>query len=83
MMDTLDEHLERMFDYLGGRAEAVIIEDLQPVDEELVGQVAGEGLLPGEVMGRLIDQYVPLQTPIIVQASTLESARGWLWPNMS
>ena len=83
MMATLEEHLERMFDYLGARAKVVIIEDLREEADELLGQIAGEGLLPGATLGGLIDQYVPRETPVIVHAASLESAQAWLWPNMT
>ncbi|MBG80030.1 MAG: hypothetical protein CMJ39_04870 [Phycisphaerae bacterium] len=82
MMSNLDEHLERMFDYLGPRASVVIIEDLVEGDDGMACHSAGQGLLPGVTMGQLIDRFVPLETPVIVHSLDLESARGWLWPNM-
>ena len=83
MMSTLEEHLERMFDYLGARAKVVIIEDLAEDAGGLVGKVAGQGLLPGAILGGMIDQHVPPETPLIIHAASPDSARRWLWPNMT
>lgn len=80
MLELKEEHLVRMFEYLGRRCGAVIIEDLvQDDDGEHGAALVGEGILPGSLIGELLDRHVPAETPIFVLASGVEVATRWLW----
>ncbi|MCH2133623.1 MAG: hypothetical protein MK116_07720 [Phycisphaerales bacterium] len=79
MLEARDEHLMRMFEYCGARSEVVILEDVAD-GEEIQGRPLGEGILPGPLVGRLIDAHVPRETPVLVRADDPEVARAWLWP---
>jgi hypothetical protein len=88
MVPHLNEHLDRMFEYLGARAGVVILEDVRIVGADeapgggggLVPCLPGGGLLDGPRLGGLIDRCVPATTPVCVLGSDLDAAERWLWP---
>ena len=82
MLETMEDHLVRMFEYLGPRCQAVIIEDLHLSDGGAIrGVTVGKGILKGSLVGQLLDTHVPDSVPVVVQAVDLKEAQKWLWPD--
>ncbi|MEE2907530.1 MAG: hypothetical protein VX527_06805 [Planctomycetota bacterium] len=82
MIDARDDHLTRLFEYLGPRCDAVILEDVTHLDDETIqGLAVGSGLLDGGLVGRLLEANVPGDIPVVVHAADLEQAERWLWPD--
>ncbi len=71
MLDTVDDHLARMFAHLGPVAAAVLLRDVRPgagsAESGLLEPcAAGEGALPLALVGRLLAEHVPPETPVII-----------------
>ena len=80
MLADVEDHLVRMFEYLGSRAGAVVLEDLGSGEDDLHGLPAGEGLLPGPLLGTLLEELVPEAVPIVIRTGASLAAASWLWP---
>jgi len=97
MLADIDDHLERIFAGLGAIAELVILDDLSCSDADATGgesngtpdavdslprlRPLGHGVLPRDLLLRLIDLHVPTTTPLVVgSASSLDpdAARRWM-----
>ena len=80
MVETLDEHLERMFEGLGDRADFIWLHDVQiDASGEWFDTVPlGSGIMPATLIRSLLAACVPEETPIIIEAGNLQEARSWL-----
>ncbi|MGA1224201.1 MAG: hypothetical protein ACO31E_06505 [Phycisphaerales bacterium] len=72
MLGQLDEHLERMFAHLGPVAAGVLIADVAEADAGdgeglLETRPIGEGVLPTDLLARLLVAHVPATTPVILR----------------
>lgn len=73
MLETVEDHLVRMFAHLGPVAAAVLLEDVRRTPEtEETGLLErcpfGEGALPLDVVRRLLAEFVRTETPVILLA---------------
>lgn len=80
MVATLVEHLERFFEELGSRADFIWLGDCVP--DETTGWMRavplGQGVMPQAVVRALLAEHVPEETPVVVDAPDVGSARRWL-----
>ena len=78
MLETLDDHLERLFEALGPVARLVVLDDVRPEDDRLVSAPLGEGALPRDTVRRLLAAHVGDETPVVVRAGDLAAQRAFL-----
>ena len=83
MLAQLEDHLIRMFTHLGPVASAVLLIDMAPTAETPVNGLlspcrAGEGVLPLPLLAKLIAEYVPEETPVILLPGAMAQQRGAL-----
>ena len=82
MLESHQDHIERLFEFVGESSGVVIVEDFQRSDTGEVQCIApGSGLLDGALMGSLIRDHVPAATPVVVHAGSIVEAKSWLWPS--
>lgn len=75
MLEDASDHLVRLLEGLGPACQMVILEDL---DETGSPRPVGEGILPGQLLGRLIADHVPEAVPVVVSAHSIEDIIDWL-----
>ncbi|MBI1304729.1 MAG: hypothetical protein GC172_13225 [Phycisphaera sp.] len=73
MLGTVEDHLVRMFAHLGPVSAAVLLGDVRAgaATEEsglLEPCAAGEGSVPLSLLGKLLSDHVPPETPVILPA---------------
>ncbi len=83
MLDQVEDHLQRQFESLGGTCALVLLSDVQVAEgedgESRCGAVPlGEGVLPRDVVLRLLREWVPATTPIVIQGRAIERQLQWL-----
>ena len=80
MLDTLEDHLERILTFLAPQAHVVFIEDARPSEcGEIMERVPlGDGILPQDLVKSLLHEHLPADMPIVVQASESSVALDWL-----
>ena len=71
MLATVEDHLVRMFAHLGPVAAAVLLGDARGGPETAESGLLepcplGEGVLPTTLVGQLLREHVPPQTPVIL-----------------
>lgn len=82
MLPMAEDHLTRMFEMLGARAAMVFMSDVKLVEED--GEQAirpvplGEGVLPREVVRRLVAKHVPGDTPVVIGPRQIAAQLEWL-----
>ena len=75
MLEDASDHLIRLLEGLGPACQMVILEDL---DEAGSPRPAGEGILPGKLLGQVIADHVPAAVPVIASAHSIEHIIDWL-----
>ena len=80
MLDHLEDHLHRAFETLGGLGAMLMLSDVIAEGDDVRPVPLGDGVLPREVVLRLIDQHVPPSVPIVLEPGKLEQQRAWLEP---
>jgi len=75
MLEDASDHLVRLLEGLGPDCQMVILEDL---DERGSPRPIGEGVLPGQLLGRLIADHVPEAVPVVASALSIEHIIDWL-----
>lgn len=65
MLDDVEDHLRRAFEALGPVAMLVVREDVRVDGDEVVTVVPGEGVMPLELFDALLDEHVPVTTPVV------------------
>jgi len=80
MLAQAEDHLTRMFAHLGPVAAAVLLADCATTSETgengLLGMSRlGEGVLPMPLLSRLIAEFVPAETPIVLLPGAVETQR--------
>jgi len=80
MLAQAEDHLTRMFAHLGPVAAAVLLADCAPNAETgenglLSMSRLGEGALPMPLLSRLIAEFVPAETPIVLLPGAVEHQR--------
>ena len=80
MLADAEDHLARMFAHLGPVAAGVLLFDLaHRPDPEESGLLApcrpGEGVLPGSIIARLLEEHVPAETPVILLPGDIAEQR--------
>ncbi len=80
MLDTVDDHLTRIIDTLGGRCAMLLLRDARVSDdgESIESVPLGEGVLPRDLVRTLIDACVPDDTPVVITPERLDEQRDWL-----
>ncbi|MCA9283585.1 MAG: hypothetical protein KDA22_00105 [Phycisphaerales bacterium] len=83
MLMEVDDHLTRAFETLGPLASAVVLEDVRPApsaeDNDAVQAVGlGEGILPRELVRRLLEAHVPAETPLVIRSGAIDRQLAWL-----
>lgn len=80
MLSRVEDHLSRMFESLGGQCAMVMLTDAALIEDgESIGPVPlGRGILPRDVVRKLIEQHVPEATPIVLQPGNLGEQLAWL-----
>lgn len=75
MLDDAHDHIERFMQHAGDRCGLVLLEDLdatgRPVD-------VAHGVLPGDLLGRLLTRCVPPEIPIIARSTNSGQVLQWL-----
>ncbi len=66
LLDAAEDHLERAFSLLAGRAALILLHDVSVRGDDLVPVPLGEGVLPPDAMQRLVAAHVPEQTPVVL-----------------
>ncbi len=75
MLEDASDHLIRLLEGLGPKCQMVILEDL---DEAGSPRPAGEGILPGKLLGQVIADHVPAAVPVIASAHSIQHIMDWL-----
>jgi hypothetical protein len=80
MLGQTEDHLTRMFAHLGPVAAGVLLADCattaQTAEAGLLSMVRlGEGALPHPLLGRLIAEFVPAETPILLLPGAVDLQR--------
>lgn len=75
MLEDAPDHLVRLLEGLGPACSMVLLEDL---DESGRPVIAGEGILPGQLLGDLIAEHVPINVPVVASGSSIEHVLDWL-----
>jgi len=75
MLRDAEDHLRRIFEALGTSARMVLLEDL---DETGRPVPLGDGVLPGGLIGSLIQAHVPEGVPVGGLADRVEDVSHWL-----
>ena len=83
MLANAEDHLGRMFAHLGPVAAAVLVADVRPTAETaetglLERCPMGEGVLPTTLVGQLIADHLPPETPVILLPGAHEGQRAAL-----
>lgn len=81
MLREAEDHLARMFAHLGPVASGVLLFDLSraPDTEEsglLEACPVGAGLLPADLLARLLREHVPEETPVILLPGSVADQRA-------
>lgn len=66
MLDEAEDHLERAFATLAGRAAIILLHDVAPKGDGLAAVRLGDGVLPRDALARLVAAHVPPQTPVVM-----------------
>jgi hypothetical protein len=80
MLGQAEDHLTRMFAHLGPVAAGVLLADCASAAETpetgLFSTVRlGQGSLPGPLLGRLLAEFVPAETPVLLLPGAVELQR--------
>ncbi|MBM44001.1 MAG: hypothetical protein CMJ36_03180 [Phycisphaerae bacterium] len=75
MLEDAHDHLVRLLEGLGPACSMVLLEDL---DESGGPVIAGQGILPGKLLGELIAEHVPVNVPVVASGSSIEHVLDWL-----
>ena len=80
MLNTLEDHLERILTFLAPQAQMLFIEDARPSSdgETMERAPLGEGVLPQELVRSLLHTHLPEDMPVILPASQSAAALEWL-----
>ncbi|MCZ6837377.1 MAG: hypothetical protein O7G85_16500 [Planctomycetota bacterium] len=83
MIDDVDDHLTRIFETMGAKCSMVILHDIQGPDhgdQEGACEAVplGQGIMPRSHVLKLIDSWVPDDTPIVLMAGPMEEQLSWL-----
>lgn len=83
MLDQLEDHLRRQFKTLGSRCAMVMLGDVRVIDvadgdAQCESVPLGEGVLPRDLVRRLLSDCVPTSTPIVIQGRSIERQLAWL-----
>lgn len=80
MLEAVEDHLTRMFETLGGRCAMVMLSDARTADDgdSIEPVPLGEGVLPRELVRRLLMDHVPTAMPIALRPQRLEQQLDWL-----
>lgn len=81
MLREAADHLARMFAHLGPVAAGVLLFDLARDDETeesglLSPRPLGQGLLPMDLIGRLLAEHVPAETPVLLLPGAVAEQRA-------
>lgn len=80
MLGQAEDHLTRMFAHLGPVAAGVLLADCATNAETAetgllsIGRL-GEGTLPTPLLGRLLAEFVPAETPVLLLPGAVEAQR--------
>ena len=80
MLGQVEDHLTRMFAHLGPVAAGVLLADCAPAAETtetgLLSVVRlGDGVLPAPLLGRLIAEFLPAGTPVLLLPGAVDAQR--------
>lgn len=80
MLGQAEDHLTRMFAHLGPVAAGVLLADCagtaETAETGLFSTVRlGEGVLPGALLGQLIAEFVPAETPVLLLPGAVDQQR--------
>jgi hypothetical protein len=83
MLPTVEDHLSRMFAHLGPVAAGLLVADVRPAADTLETGLLercplGEGVLPTALLGRLIAEHLPPETPVILLPGAHDGQRAAL-----
>lgn len=83
MLPNAEDHLTRAFEALGSRAKVVLLHDALPSDGDdgelpILPVPLGRGVLPGDVLRRLVAEFVPASTPILLLPEGPAAQIEWL-----
>lgn len=83
MLPTVEDHLARMFAHLGPVASGLLLADVRPAADTLETGLLercplGEGVLPTALLGRLIAEHLPPETPVILLPGAHDGQRAAL-----
>lgn len=82
MVDAWEDHIGRLFEFIGDSSGAVILEDFHLSDSgEIQSVTMGSGRLDGGLVGSMIRTHVPSDVPVIIDAGSIDEAKSWLWPS--
>ena len=78
MLAQAEDHLTRAFAHLGPVASGVLLTDAaQGTDEGLLAPARlGEGALPKPLLARLLAEFVPAETPVILLPGAVDAQRA-------
>jgi hypothetical protein len=83
MLNDVEDHLQRQFEALGARCAMVLLSDVV-VEEDEAGEQwcrpvpLGQGALPQATIMRLMRDFVPPATPIVIAGNALAQQLEWL-----
>lgn len=78
MIPHAQEHLERMFETLGGVCSMLLLSDAAVEGEDVREVPLGMGVLLRETVLGLIERHVPAEVPVVIQGGRLDEQLAWL-----
>ena len=80
MLAAAEDHAIRLFQMLGGSCSMVLLGDVTASEdrERCVEVPPGEGRLGREQLRRLVEEHVPAQTAVVIDARLGAEAISWL-----
>jgi hypothetical protein len=78
MLADVEDHLQRQFEALAARCAMVLLSDVRVGQDHCARAPLGEGLLPRELVLRLLREHVPQATPVVISGCNIDRQRQWL-----
>lgn len=78
MLASINDHLLRMFEVLGGRCGLVYLTDCRQVDEALVQCPLGQGVLCKDLVRDLLRDWISPKCPVVILSEDVSNQLAWL-----